>query len=93
MARDMDVPLGSVRRGGSRGPTDKTVRDYVEFLAAGYFAMVLYGWKSDLAGNDLTRERKVYFGDPLLYRLARARAGLAEELGGLRAAFPTGRSS
>jgi predicted AAA+ superfamily ATPase len=79
MARDMDVPLGSIRRGRARGPSDKTVRDYVEFLATGYFAMVLYGWKSDLAGSDLARERKVYFGDPLLYRLARARAGLAED--------------
>src|SRR5258708_37177538 len=41
--------------------------------------MVLYGWKADLAGTDLAREKKVYFADPLLYRLARARAGLAED--------------
>lgn len=76
LAEDMDVPMGTGRLGH---PSVRTVRDYVEFMAAGYLVMVLYAWKPDLAGSDLAREKKLYFGDPLLYRAALDHAGLREE--------------
>jgi predicted AAA+ superfamily ATPase len=80
LAEDMDVPLGSQGGTRRRAPSGRTVRDYVEFLAAGYLVMVLYAWKADLAGSDLAREKKLYFGDPLLYRASLDHAGLREDL-------------
>jgi predicted AAA+ superfamily ATPase len=75
LGRDMDVPLTSRARGG-RGADGQTVRKYVERFAATYFAMVLYAWKGDLVGNDLARDKKLYFGDPILYGVARDVAGV-----------------
>jgi predicted AAA+ superfamily ATPase len=80
LAEDMDVPLGTVGRTRRGPPTGRTVRDYVEFLAAGYLVMVLYAWKADLTGSDLAREKKLYFGDPLLYWAALDHAGLREDV-------------
>jgi predicted AAA+ superfamily ATPase len=67
MARDMDVPLG--RRGGGQ-PDSRTVRDYIEFLAIGYFVLVVYFWKNDADSNSIAHDKKVYFGDPLLHEIA-----------------------
>jgi predicted AAA+ superfamily ATPase len=77
LAEDMDTPLTRTRRGG---PSGRTVREYIEFLAAGYLVMVLYSWRSDLMGNDLAREKKLYFGDPLLYWTTIDHAGLREDV-------------
>ncbi len=67
MAREMDVPLV---RGGGRHPDSRTVRDYIEFLAKGYFVMVVYFWRNDSDSNALARDKKVYFGDMLLHEIA-----------------------
>jgi predicted AAA+ superfamily ATPase len=67
MAREMGVPLGRLSRGN---PDYKTVRDYVEFLAIGYFILIVYFWKKDADSNALARDKKVYFGDPLLHEIA-----------------------
>jgi predicted AAA+ superfamily ATPase len=80
LAEDMGVPLGMGARARRGPPSGTTVRDYVEFLAAGYLVMVLYAWKADLAGNDLAREKKLYLGDPLLYWASLDHVGLAENL-------------
>jgi predicted AAA+ superfamily ATPase len=74
IAQEMDVPLG-VRRAPSVGSSPTSVRDHVEFMAASYFCMVLYAWKADLVGSDLAREKKLYFGDPLLSGVARETSG------------------
>jgi len=66
IARDMDVPLG---RGTGR-PDHKTMRDYVEFLAIGYFILIVYYWRRDADSSWLTRQKKLYFGDPLLLEVA-----------------------
>ncbi|MGH7883547.1 MAG: ATP-binding protein, partial [Candidatus Dormibacteraceae bacterium] len=74
MGQEMDVPLNeNLRRDGAT--SGQTVRKYVERLAATYFSLIVYAWKSDLVGNDLAREKKLYFGDPLLYSMIREVAG------------------
>jgi hypothetical protein len=80
LAEDMGVPLGTVARARRVPPSGATVREYVEFLAAGYLVMVLYAWKADLAGTDVAREKKLYFGDPLLYWASLDHAGLRDNL-------------
>lgn len=66
MAREMDVPLG---RGGAR-PGHQTLRDYIELLAAGYFLFIAYFWRSGSQTNELSRDKKVFFADPLLHAIA-----------------------
>lgn len=70
MAQEMDVPLRG-KRGASRGAdTDRrTLRHYVEFLAAGYFALIVYFLRSDSGGNAVSKDKKVYLGDPLLHTI------------------------
>lgn len=75
MAREMAVPLG--RRGAKADP--RTVQSYVELLAVNYFALVLYFWKQDSGSGDLARDKKVYFGDPLLASVVAERVGLARD--------------
>jgi predicted AAA+ superfamily ATPase len=66
MAREMDVPLG---RGRGR-PNHQTVRDYIELLATGYFLFVTYFWRSGSQTNEQSRDKKLFFADPLLYTIA-----------------------
>lgn len=74
LAREMDVPLG--RR--SRKADYRDVGDYVEFLARCYSLLAVYFWKVGHDSSDLRRDKKLYFGDPLLYTIVRERApGLA----------------
>jgi uncharacterized protein len=76
MAREMDVPLG---RAG-RASTHHTVRDYIELLAGGYFLFVAYFWRSGSQTNEQSRDKKVYFADPLLHTIALDHApGLAPD--------------
>jgi hypothetical protein len=77
MAREMDVPLG---RGAASRPSHQTLRDYIELLAAGYFLFVTYFWRAGSQTNEQSREKKVYFADPLLHTLALDHApGLAPD--------------
>ncbi|MGH7866518.1 MAG: AAA family ATPase, partial [Candidatus Dormibacteraceae bacterium] len=78
VAAEMDIPLGSGggRRGRTSGSTAPTVREYVELLSTCYFTAILYTWKDDLAGNALSREKKVYFSDPLFYGSTLRHSGL-----------------
>lgn len=72
LATEMAVPL--------KAPEHQTVRDYVELLAAAYFLIVVYYWRPDSDANALSKDKKLYFGDPLLYAVARDQApGLAED--------------
>jgi len=66
MAREMDVPLG---RGKGR-PSHQTLRDYIELLAGGYFLFVTYFWRSGSQTNEQSRDKKVFFADPLLHTIA-----------------------
>lgn len=77
LAREMDVPLGRPRRRGARDHADpRTVQNYVELLAVNYFALVLYFWKRDSGSGDVAKDKKVYFGDPLLQTIVAGRVGL-----------------
>jgi len=68
LARDMDVPLG--RRSGSAEVRGETVRSYIEFLAACYMLFVVYYWRHDSDSSVLSRDKKVYFADPLLHAVS-----------------------
>jgi predicted AAA+ superfamily ATPase len=65
MAREMDVPLGR-----SGGRSHHTLRDYIELLAGGYFLFVTYFWRSGSETNEQSRDKKVFFADPLLHTIA-----------------------
>jgi predicted AAA+ superfamily ATPase len=80
LARELGVPLGSgARRRGGEANDPRTVQSYVELLAVNYFALILYFWKGDAGSGDLAKDKKLYFGDPLLYTIATARAGLPRD--------------
>lgn len=68
MAREMDVPLGA--RGGRGGSNHRQLRDYIELLAGGYFLFVTYFWRAGSQTNEQSREKKVFFADPLLHTIA-----------------------
>ncbi|HVB05499.1 MAG TPA: ATP-binding protein [Acidimicrobiales bacterium] len=79
MASEVDVPLGG--RGPTPSRTDRrTLQDYIEFMAAGYFALVLYFWKTDLGTSDLSKDKKIYFGDPLLHTVTIDRIGSTPDM-------------
>lgn len=79
MAEEMAVPLRG-KRAGRAGRTDRrTLQDYVEFLAAGYFALILYFWKQNSGTADFSKDKKIYFGDPLLHTITTDRVGLAPD--------------
>jgi len=62
VARELDMPLG-----GRKVPPDaRSVRSYIEFLGHCYELMTIYYWKTGSDTNDLSRDKKLYFGDPLL---------------------------
>lgn len=49
-------------------------REYVEHAARGYFLLPLYFWRRDSHSSDLSKDKKLYFGDPLLCTVAFERA-------------------
>jgi hypothetical protein len=79
LAREMAVPLGRPRRGSDRRSDPRTVQSYVELLAVNYFALVLYFWKQDSGTGDVAKDKKVYFGDPLLQTIVANRVGLPRD--------------
>jgi predicted AAA+ superfamily ATPase len=77
LAHELDVPLGaSAGRRASAHNDPRTVQSYVELLAINYFALVLYFWKADSGSSDLAKDKKIYFGDPLLHTIACARSAV-----------------
>ena len=79
LARELAVPLGSGRRRSVGANDPRTVQSYVELLAINYFALILYFWKGDAGSGDLAKDKKLYFGDPLLYTIATDRSGLPRD--------------
>lgn len=79
MAREMAVPLSARRRAASGKTDPRTLQSYVEFLAINYFALVLYFWKPDSGSGELAKDKKVYFGDPLLHTVTAERVGLPRD--------------
>lgn len=79
LARELAVPLGRPRRRAGSHNDPRTVQGYVELLAVNYFALVLYFWKQDSGTGDLAKDKKVYFGDPLLQTIVAERVGLPRE--------------
>jgi predicted AAA+ superfamily ATPase len=79
LARELAVPLGRPRRRAGSHNDPRTVQGYVELLAVNYFALVLYFWKQDSGTGDLAKDKKVYFGDPLLQTIVAERVGLPRD--------------
>ena len=77
IAEELAVPLGTPRRRKGSGKNDpRTVQGYVELLAVNYFALILYFWKQSSGSGNLAKNKKVYFGDPLLHTIMASRTGL-----------------
>jgi uncharacterized protein len=82
IADELAVPLGPSRsriaRDGRRaGRNDpRTVQSYIELLAVNYFALILYFWKQDSSSGSVAKDKKIYFGDPLLSTITASRTGL-----------------
>jgi len=79
MAREMAVPLGGRRAGRGANTDPRTLQSYVELLAVNYFALVLYFWKQDSGTGEAARDKKVYFGDPLLHTITADRVALPRD--------------
>jgi predicted AAA+ superfamily ATPase len=79
MAREMSVPLGRPRRRARDRTDPRTLQSYIEFLAVNYFALVLHFWKQDSGTGDVAKDKKVYFGDPLLHTITAERVGLPRD--------------
>jgi predicted AAA+ superfamily ATPase len=71
LARQMDVPLGRHSPGRT---SHHTLRSYIELMASGYFLFIVHFWRMGPATNDLSRNRKLFFADPLLHTVALDRA-------------------
>jgi predicted AAA+ superfamily ATPase len=79
LAREMDVPLG--RRAEACKTSHHTLKNYVELMAGGYFLFVVYFWKRGQNMNDLSKNKKLFFADPLLHTVALDRApGLRRDI-------------
>lgn len=71
MAREMNVGLGSQQpTRGKPSPARTTVRDYIELMADGYLVLVVYFWRAGSHSNALSRDKKMYFFDPLVHAVA-----------------------
>ncbi len=82
LAREMDVPLG--RRAEAGKTSHHTLKNYVELLAGGYFVFIVYFWKRGQNTNDLSKNKKLFFADPLLHTVALDRApGLTRDVAAL----------
>lgn len=79
MAQELGVPLTGRRSPGEGPPDPRTLQAYVEFLAINYFALILYFWKPSSGTGDIVKDKKVYFGDPLLHTVTAERVGLARD--------------
>lgn len=79
MAREMAAPLGRPRRRAGDRTDPRTLQSYIELLAVNYFALVLYFWKQDSGTGDVAKDKKVYFGDPLLQTITAKRVGLPRD--------------
>jgi hypothetical protein len=79
LAREMDVPLGRPRRAGRTGTDPRTLQSYIEFLAIDYWALIVYFWKPDSGSGEVAKDKKVYFGDPLLHTVTAERVGLPRD--------------
>ncbi|MGB7587226.1 MAG: ATP-binding protein [Solirubrobacterales bacterium] len=79
LAREMAVPLGRSRHRRRDRNDPRTVQSYVELLAANYFALVLYFWKTGSRTGGTATDKKIYFGDPLLLTVTADRMGLPRD--------------
>lgn len=82
LAQDMDVPLGGrARRKPASGKVNdyRTVQSYVEFMAINYFTLVVYFWRPDSGTANVSKDKKIYFGDPLLQTITANRVGLGRD--------------
>jgi len=70
LAAEMDVPLRTRSGRNSFKNNSRTVRDYVEFLAASYALLIVYFWKPGADSSSISKDKKVYLGDPLLHTVA-----------------------
>lgn len=85
IADELAVSLGAGRSpaarrgGGARRNDPRTVQSYIELLAVDYFALILYFWRPDSGSGSVAKDKKIYFGDPLLHTITASRTGLPRD--------------
>lgn len=81
LAQEMDIPLGGRARQSTMGKVNdhRTVQSYVEFMAINYLALVVYFWRPDSGTANVSKDKKIYFGDPLLQTITADRVGLVRD--------------
>ncbi len=85
IADELAVPLGAARSmaarsgRGARRNDPRTVQSYVELLAVDYFALILYFWRPDSGSGSVAKNKKIYFGDPLLHTITASCTGLSRD--------------
>jgi uncharacterized protein len=70
VGRSLGAPLAWESLAGDMDVSQPTARAYVELLAESFMLMAVFAWDSSGGGMSARRQRKVYFIDPLLGRVA-----------------------
>jgi predicted AAA+ superfamily ATPase len=70
VGRSLGTPLSWESLAGDMDVDRTTAREYVELLAESFLLLMIYRWETSGRGLSPRRQRKVYFADPLLGRVA-----------------------
>src|SRR5690606_102300 len=70
VGRSLGAPLAWQSLAEDMDVSPPTAREYVELLAASFMLLAVFAWDSSGRGLSPRRQRKVYFVDPLLGRIA-----------------------
>ncbi len=70
VGRSLSAPLSWESLAEDMDVSQPTARDYVELLAESFMLLTIFAWDSSGKGLSTRKQRKVYFVDPLLGRVA-----------------------
>jgi predicted AAA+ superfamily ATPase len=71
VSRSLGTPLSWHSLAQDMGVTQPTARDYVRLLAESFMLIVIFAWDPSGKGLSAQKQRKAYFIDPLVARVAR----------------------
>lgn len=70
VGRSLGAPLAWESLAEDMDVSQPTARDYVEVLAQSFILLMVFAWDTSGKGLSVRKQRKVYFADPLLGRVA-----------------------
>jgi uncharacterized protein len=71
VGRSLGAPLAWESLAEDMDVSPPTAREYVEILAESFILLAVFAWDTSGQGLSARKQRKVYFADPLLARVAR----------------------